>query len=101
MLGGLHVTTGPLKVSVEPGFQFSPALRECESVRIQLRLLGNAAYVVCLPLLCQGPSGLMLRVSDYILKDMGSNPSWIPDFFRGYIISHSLGKKKTNVIYSK
>ena len=39
---------------VQPGFQFSPALREWESVGIRLRPLGNAAHVACLLLLCQG-----------------------------------------------
>ena len=44
---------------VQPGVQFSPAPRECESVGIWLRTLGNAAYVGCLPLLsARGPSGL-------------------------------------------
>ena len=43
---------------VQPGFQFSPALREWESVGIQLRPLGNAAYVAYLPLLYQGSKWL-------------------------------------------
>ena len=36
----------------------SPTLREWESVGIQLRPLGNAAYVACLPHLCQGSKWL-------------------------------------------
>ena len=43
---------------VQPGFQFSLALREWESVGVQLRLLGNAAYVACLPLFYQGSKWL-------------------------------------------
>ena len=43
---------------VQPGFQFSPALREWELVGIRLKPLGNAAYVACLLLLCQGPKWL-------------------------------------------
>ena len=43
---------------VQPWFHFSPALREWESVGIWLRPLGNAAYVACLPLLCQGSKWL-------------------------------------------
>ena len=31
-----------------------PVQRECKSVGIWLRPLGNAAYVACLSLLCQG-----------------------------------------------
>ena len=40
-----------------------------------------AAYVACLPLLCQGPSGLTVRASDYYSEVLGLNPSWILDFF--------------------
>ena len=57
-----HVTTGPLKVAkFSQGFQFSPALRECESVRVHLRPLGNTAYVACL---LRGPIDLMVRAPD-------------------------------------
>ena len=59
----------------QPSFHFSPALTERESVGIWLRPLRNAIYVACLPLICKGPSGLILRVSDW------SNPSWIPQKF--------------------
>ena len=46
--------TGPLRVKK---FSQVPALRE-KSVGIRLRPLGNAAYVACLPLLCQGSKWL-------------------------------------------
>ena len=50
---------GGLKVAkFRQGFQFSPALREWESVGIRLRPLGNAAYVPGLPLLCHGSKRL-------------------------------------------
>ena len=46
LVGGSHVRMEPLKVA-----KFS----QCSSsVGIWLKLLGNAAYVACLPLLCQG-----------------------------------------------
>ena len=40
------------------GIQREISLREWESVGIQLRPLGNAAYVACLPLLCHGSKWL-------------------------------------------
>ena len=73
------VATGPLKVAkFSQGFSSgNPALRECESVGIRLRPLGNAAYVACLPLLCQGSewlNGNLERLTS-IQKVLGSNPS--------------------------
>ena len=50
-------------------------LREQELVGIRLRPLGNATYVACLPLLCQGSKWLTS-----IQKVLGSHPSWIPFF---------------------
>ena len=50
LLGGSCVQTGPAKVAKS---------RECSSsVRIWLRPLGNATYIVCLPLFCQGSKWL-------------------------------------------
>ena len=54
----LAVWLGLKGCKVQPGFQFSPALKEWESVGIWLRTLGNAAYVACLPLFCQGSKWL-------------------------------------------
>ena len=52
MLGGLCVTTEPLKVA-----KFSQGFREKVTIS-RLRPLGNAAYVACLLLLCQGSKRL-------------------------------------------
>ena len=79
---------------VQPGFQFSPALREWESVGIQLRPLGNAAYVACLLLLCQGSEWLSGKSVWLVFRRSRITAgSWI--FFRGFI-SHSLNK---NIIH--
>ena len=78
----------------QPGFQFCPALRESESVRIWLSLLGNAAYVACLPLLWQGSKWLNGRSVWLVFrrKVLGSNPSWVLDFVSW--ISFSLSQQK-------
>ena len=52
-----------------------------------------AAYVACLPLIsARGPSGLMVRASDYYSEGLGFKSQLDPGFFRGFI-SHSLNIK--------
>ena len=74
---------------VQPGLQFSPALREWESVGTRLKLLGNTAYVARLLLLCQGPKWLNGK-SVWLLFSRIQAGSRI--LFRGCIFS-SLSKK--------
>ena len=58
LLGGLRSWLSLKGCKVQPKFQISPALKEWQSVGIRLRPLDNAAYVACLPLLCQGSEWL-------------------------------------------
>ena len=70
---------------VQSGFPFSPALREWESVGIWLlmQLVFRSS--------ARGPSGLMVRVSDYYL--FKKSWVWIPaDCFSCGFNSHSLSK---------
>ena len=61
-----------------------------------------AAYVACLLFLCQGPSGLTVRAFDYYSEVLGSNPSWILDFFsHGLFLTLSAKTWAPTVIYSK
>ena len=77
---------------VQPGFQFSPALREWESVGIRLRPLGNVAYVACLLLLCQGSKWLNGRsVWLAFRRSWFRIPTGSRIFFHGFT-SHSLSK---------
>ena len=77
----------------KPGSQFSPALREWESFGIQLRPLGNAAYVACLLLFCQGFEWLNGKSVWLVFRRSWVQiPAGSQIFFRGYI-SNSLNKK--------
>ena len=86
---------------VQPGFQFIPVLREWESVEIRLRPLDNAVYVAYLPFPCQ--ESKWLNVKSYIQKVLGSNSSWILNFFFGST-SHPLRKnvfRSVNIFWSQ
>ena len=81
---------------VQPGFQFSPALIEWVSVGIWLRPLGNAAYVACLPLLCQGSKWLNGKSVWLVFRRSWVQiPAGSQVFFRGFV-SHSPSKNIVN-----
>ena len=86
----------------EKNLGFSPALREWESVGIQPRLLGNAAFVACLLLLCQWSKWLNGKSIWVVFRSwvrvLGSNPSWIPDFFP-WIYFFTLSAKTLLIIH--
>ena len=71
--------------------QESVGIQPQESVGIQLRPLGNAAYVVCLPLLCQGSKLLNGKIVWLVLRR-----SWvqIPAGSRTFSVDHSHSTKK-------
>ena len=85
-------------------FGFSPS---SERVKIRLRPLGNAAYVACLPLLCQGSKWLSGKSIDsrvrlyYLwrqecLTRIQVESQLDPGFFFCGFISHSLNKNITD-----
>ena len=83
MLCDLHVIDNRYSKAckVQPGFGFSPALREWESVGYRLRPLGNAAYVACLPPSARGLSGIMIRASDQYSEGLWFKSQLDPGIF--------------------
>ena len=65
-----------------------PSSSERELVGIWLRPLGNAAYVACLLLLCQGSKWPNGKHVTGIRKVLGLNPSWILNFISGHVQQH-------------
>ena len=69
----------------------SIALREWESVGIRLSPLGNATYVACLPLLCQGSKWFNDKSIWLVFRRSWVQiPAGSQNFFPPWFISHSL-----------
>ena len=83
---------GLISCRVQPGFQFCLALREWESAGIQLRPVGNPAYVASLPLLWQSPSKWFSGECVWLVfrRSWVRIPAGFQIFFSCGFISHSL-----------